>query len=46
MNVISKIAKGRIVLFNFFRSLSQSKTPKPITEREKLEKQYLDNIKW
>jgi len=46
MNFISKIAKGKIVLFNFFRSLFQSKTPKLITEREKLEKQYLDNIKW
>ena len=46
MNVLGKIVKGKIVLFNFFRSLSQSKTPKPITEREKLEKQYLDNIKW
>ena len=46
MNVISKIAKGKIVLFNFFQSLFQSKTPKPITEKEKLEKQYLDNIKW
>ena len=46
MNFISKIAKGKIVLFNFFQSLFQSKTPKPITEREKLEKQYLDNIKW
>ena len=46
MNVISKIAKGKIVLFNFIGSLFQRKTPKPKTEREKLEKQYLDNIKW
>ncbi len=46
MNFISKIAKGKIALFNFFLSLSQRKTPKPINEREKLEKQYLDNIKW
>ena len=46
MNFISKIVDSKIVLFNFFRSLFQNKTPKPITEREKLEKQYLDNIKW
>ena len=46
MNFISKIVKGKIVLFNFIGSLFRSKTPKPLTEREKLEKQYLDNIKW
>ena len=46
MNFISKIVEVKIIIFNFFESLSQSKTPKPITDREKLEKQYLDNIKW
>ena len=46
MNVLSKIVDSKIIIFNFIESLFQSKTPKPITEREKLEKQYLDNIKW
>ena len=46
MNVISKIAKGRIVLFNFIGSLFQRKTLNSLSKREKLEKQFLDNIKW
>ena len=46
MNVISKIVEVKFIIFNFIGSLFQSKIPKAITEREKLEKQYLDNIKW
>ena len=46
MNFISKIAEGKIIIFNFIGSLFKRKIPKRITEREKLEKQYLDNIKW
>ena len=46
MNVLSKIEDGKIILISFFGRLFKKKISKPLTERKKLEKQYLDNIKW
>ena len=46
MNVLSKILDSKIILISLFGSLFKKKISKPLTERKKLEKQYLDNIKW
>ena len=46
MNVLSKIVDTKIILISLFGRLFEQKISKPLTERKKLEKQYLDNIKW
>ena len=42
INVLGKIVECNIILFYFFYILFHNKPLKPLTPRDKLEKQYLD----